>query len=330
MVLCLFALLVASSRSGLTLATVVLAFHNVPAADAAPKGKHKQFDMRKFAGLVPFCATDTSTVTQIATAAATTAIAAVGIHKSRPRSPLREGPSKTSASSSANVSTATFVDPSIARLRAEDERSAIEQAEAERLSRMRGPAIWKSSDIGKRRFSEESLTGLCETLQAASKKTGVSTAGIEADLFGVDTRGVLRDKAPKVYQRKRGNFVKAMAIGRNAAARDRAREDFTEDMYAKSSDAARRSKLATIETLANRSVPPIEINPVSPNGLLELAALFKAAGYRSGDTYLGILKTESIGRGHPWTEQHELANKRAVRSLTRGLGPTKKAEVFGV
>ena len=57
-------------------------------------------------------------------------------------------------------------------------------------------------------------------------------------------------------------------------------------------------------------------------------ALLKAGGYRSAGAYLGALKRRHIELEHPWTDRLALAEKDALRSCTRGLGPDRQCQAF--
>ena len=63
---------------------------------------------------------------------------------------------------------------------------------------------------------------------------------------------------------------------------------------------------------------------LTPDGIVAVAALFKAGGYRCYANYWSAVKSEHIEVGHLWTEQLELTGRWVTRSVLRGIGPARQ------
>jgi hypothetical protein len=102
--------------------------------------------------------------------------------------------------------------------------------------------------------------------------------------------------------------------------------DFNRDLYAKGSADVRKSRIATMETIA--ADVGVTLFPLQEESLVPVLAVLKAAGYRSVDQMLSALHTTHVERGFTTSEHLERFLQRAKASVTRNLGPTKRAGHF--
>jgi hypothetical protein len=68
--------------------------------------------------------------------------------------------------------------------------------------------------------------------------------------------------------------------------------------------------------------------PITSEALKAVAALFKARGYRSFENYLSRAKREHILFGFAWTQELDIIARDCVRSVTRGVGPSRQSAEF--
>ena len=150
-----------------------------------------------------------------------------------------------------------------------------------------------------------------------------SAAGGRAPDFGVDIKGVRRATAPTVKPRRTGCLQEALRIAGSKHLRRAARRRFREGVYARSSLRGRRAKLKTVRRILRELRIPFL--PISAAALSELASVLCASGYRSAPSYFGLWKKEHVLARHSWTEELSATYADCVRSVTRGLGPAKRA-----
>ena len=104
------------------------------------------------------------------------------------------------------------------------------------------------------------------------------------------------------------------------------------DQFATSSLAARNSQLRTWHSMhrmafCRESAPPPAF-PLTEDKIIRIAALFKAAGYKSFDNYMGRAKAEHIAlgpAGGDWTPSLDRSAKDAIRSVLRGVGKVRQS-----
>ena len=68
-----------------------------------------------------------------------------------------------------------------------------------------------------------------------------------------------------------------------------------------------------------RNLPPL---PVTVDLIDKVGALLKQARYRSAAQYYSVAKSEHRAHGHDWPASLDHAVAQAVRSITRGMGPS--------
>ena len=78
-----------------------------------------------------------------------------------------------------------------------------------------------------------------------------------------------------------------------------------------------------------RDPDPPAAFPLTEDKILRIAALFKAAGYKSFENYMGRAKNEHISMGPlaggEWTPSLDRAAKDATRSVLRGVGKVRQS-----
>ena len=140
---------------------------------------------------------------------------------------------------------------------------------------------------------------------------------------GVDTLRVRRKNAAVLHRYTKGSFIKAREMLRNPDAKARGLARLHEDIYAKTTRRTMRARLATLIKLSNSA--GVDLLPATVHSVHLLAAALKEGGYRSGGSYLGILAKEHMRANYVWSPDLTCAAAEARRSLSRGLGPEKRA-----
>lgn len=70
--------------------------------------------------------------------------------------------------------------------------------------------------------------------------------------------------------------------------------------------------------------------PLTVDKLARVAAAFKLCGYRSFANYLSKAKEQHIVLGGEWSDELQLEGRRAVRSVTRGIGPGQQRTLLDI
>ncbi|CAE7256557.1 unnamed protein product [Symbiodinium sp. CCMP2592] len=98
------------------------------------------------------------------------------------------------------------------------------------------------------------------------------------------------------------------------------------DYFAVTTTKPKSSRRRTVLRLASKVKKDGSVFPLQPRTLEVVAAHFKKAKYRSGASYLLELKLVHVERGHAWTHQLDRVMQLCKKSLSRRLGPRKKAK----
>ena len=170
---------------------------------------------------------------------------------------------------------------------------------------------------------------------AAASARARSPSGVPSAPVPSASRHALpsRQGAPPVAPTRRGS--KGLAIA-TASDPDRFRDAcvaYERDKDARGVQAARSSYLNTwselhaayFAALADSSGVAPDVFPLAPASVDGVATLLKAGRYRACEEYMAKAKDEHIALGWPWTDLLTRAQRRAVRSVTRGIGPAKQA-----
>ncbi|CAE7632238.1 DD3-3 [Symbiodinium sp. CCMP2592] len=128
-----------------------------------------------------------------------------------------------------------------------------------------------------------------------------------------------RSDALVVHPYQRGSRAAASAV-QGKSALEKADEAFQEDKFARSSRGPRESRWKLWCSLAEqRNLPPL---PITVDLIDKIGALFKQARYRSAAQYYSVAKSEHRAQGFEWSPSLDHAVAQAVRSITRGMGPS--------
>ena len=135
-----------------------------------------------------------------------------------------------------------------------------------------------------------------------------------------------RSDLPVVHPYARGSLQRIpLDGGKNSF--ENLDEAFLEDRYAASSKAPIESRWKTWQRLcASRSLDPL---PLTQEVIFKVGALLKEGKYRSSAQYFSVAKQRHREAEYPWTDALDLAVQQAVRSISRGLGPSRpKKDLF--
>ena len=130
----------------------------------------------------------------------------------------------------------------------------------------------------------------------------------------------------KVYAR--GSKRDVRAFESSEASIKGAIKVYEKDKFAASSKSTRSSHLKwwSVRCKVRRWAP----YPLTVPKLQYAAALLKNAHYRSAGQYLSAFKRQHIKSGHQWDDALHLEFRDALRSCSRGLGPSKQSGYFDV
>eukprot|EP00435_Cladocopium_sp_Y103_P041955 s490_g11.t1 len=107
--------------------------------------------------------------------------------------------------------------------------------------------------------------------------------------------------------------------------------DLQRDYTAMSSKGPNASLLKTWELMHRRMHQGrCDYYPLTSDKISRVAAAFKMCGYRSFANYLSKAKEVHIQYGGDWSSDLQLESRRAVRSVTRGIGPVQQRMPFGI
>ena len=139
--------------------------------------------------------------------------------------------------------------------------------------------------------------------------------------------GQRRKDEPIIRRTKRGKIGLAIEAAASEEGLKRADDELDRDNYAQSALGPRDSLLATwtkLHHLRFRGSAPVL--PLTADKIRKVAALFKKAGYRSFANYVSRVRTLHVEdpEGYPVSIQLEHAIKKAIRSATRGIGPSRQ------
>ena len=156
----------------------------------------------------------------------------------------------------------------------------------------------------------------------AQSRTPLAAKAPQSDV-GVDRLGIRRSLAPVMHPYTRGSSAKAIAAMLSTTARDRARRTLREGIYAKTTWKTRYARRATLGKIAYRG--GFSLVPVTSRMLELVASALKAGGYRSGAAYLGQLRQMHETAGYTWSPDLGIQLRGYIRSLERGMGPSRSA-----
>ena len=137
---------------------------------------------------------------------------------------------------------------------------------------------------------------------------------------------------PAIKNARRGSVDKALTAGLTVGIQSLI-ADLQGDREASSGRGVRASHLATWTKFHHRALGsnPDDLGstpvlPLTPAGVIPVAALFKAGDYRSYANYLASLKSFHLDFEHPWTEHLEHVGRWTTRSVLRGIGPARQSQ----
>jgi hypothetical protein len=142
---------------------------------------------------------------------------------------------------------------------------------------------------------------------------------------GVDSVGVKRKLAPEVKPYRRGNLKEAaLAVSRHRLAASQAA--LREDVYAKTTVGPRQSRMVAIKHILEAG--GFHGEELAEGALWTLAAGLKQGHYRTAKAYLLLAKQMHVRAKHPWSDVLQDVLQQCVRSVERGLGPSRSAADF--
>ena len=104
---------------------------------------------------------------------------------------------------------------------------------------------------------------------------------------------------------------------------DAARLEFMALRYANGTLDTKDSSFKTwCEIAAARGLEPL---PVTTDKLVEISAVLRASGYRSGLAYILEAKQRHLRHGFAWREHLDVVIKDCNRAFLRAIGPARKA-----
>ena len=132
-----------------------------------------------------------------------------------------------------------------------------------------------------------------------------------------------------MYGSIRGSRAAALAVVDDPGGLELARSRFYGDIEGSSSTGG--SLLNTWVVFHNKWFKGhLEAFPITVESIEALGILLKAGGYRSAANYFSRAKDQHVAMGYRWDEFLERGARRAVRSITRGMGPARQSAALEV
>ena len=123
-----------------------------------------------------------------------------------------------------------------------------------------------------------------------------------------------------------GGSLKRALDAAQANQADRSLKAFREDVWARSNSHPHNSRVKTWEAIARAWLLPAW--PLTPELVERVGASLKAGGYKSAKLYFSAARREHVVRHGEIPIEVELSMKDAIRSIERGLGPSKLKDSF--
>ena len=169
--------------------------------------------------------------------------------------------------------------------------------------------------------------------KSSASSSAVETCVIPLGDSSAEDAGIIvsgRADAPVLKKAKKASIDLAIAAAATTESRIAALDDFEFDKVANSARAARISIWNTwIRMHRAWFGEAVPVLPLTVCKIKAVAALFKAGNYTAFANYASRAKAEHIEQFHvhavPWSEELTCEIKGALRSVTRGRGPSKQS-----
>ena len=177
--------------------------------------------------------------------------------------------------------------------------------------------------VGTVTINNKSATVVPPTIEQSAEANPSDSVAQRSDIL-------CRSDAPVLKKAKKASLELAIAAATTAESRTAALEDFEFDKVANSARAARASIWHTWVRMHQAWFgDTVSVLPLTVSKIKAVAALFKAGNYTSFANYASRAKAEHVDQFHvhavPWTEELTVEIKGALRSITRGRGPSKQS-----
>ena len=128
-----------------------------------------------------------------------------------------------------------------------------------------------------------------------------------------------RDKAPPVYNKRRGSRAVGMQVASDAQLRAEAMEEFQRDKRSMgdTSDSNIRTWCFYHDAWWNYLGDDVPVWPLTPAKIDAVGAIMKKSSYRSCYNYSNAAKDEHIAQGHEWTPVLERSMRLFNASTSR-------------
>ena len=123
-----------------------------------------------------------------------------------------------------------------------------------------------------------------------------------------------------------GGSIKRALDAAQASQSERTLKVFREDIWARSNSHPHNSRVRTWEAIARAWY--MQPWPLTPELIERVGASMKAGGYKSAKLYFSAARREHVVRHGDVPIEVELGIKDAIRSIERGLGPSKLKDSF--
>ena len=167
----------------------------------------------------------------------------------------------------------------------------------------------------------------------SGRSEGELGSGNPSDRFVVPRgpQGVMRARnridQPVVRVSGHADPSAAMESASNKVNKIKAIDALNTAMYAASSQAPQQALLRTWERFHlawfGSSIP---VYPITIGSLKAVSAMFKCGQYTSFRNYVYAAKSNHMRLGFPWHQQLDRCTKDCLRSVLRGLGPSKRSD----
>ena len=158
-------------------------------------------------------------------------------------------------------------------------------------------------------------------LPGKSESPAVAASGSQAPI--AKAQGILTS---------RGSWSAVAAAASSPESMRAAVDKLLKDVHSSSSIASRNSLLKTwfkFHDIAHKGVE-VPAFPLFEDGILRIAALFKAGGYKSFDNYMDRAKSHHISLGAEWSLALDRTSKDARRSVSRNVGRCRQSRPLDI
>eukprot|EP00971_Amphidinium_carterae_P347154 6489007-Amphidinium_carterae.1 len=186
---------------------------------------------------------------------------------------------------------------------------------------------WTSRSVRLQALPTVNLRRSAGATSCAAIPTGMKADRAHASKHPDQTNLIERPDIPVVRHAIRGSKKRGLEIAASPHLMSDAKSAYEADKHARTAAGPRQGYWKTwcdfhVQCFGE-ALPPL---PLTPEKICTIASVFKAAKYRAYENYLSRAREA----GHEWSDRVRLEAIASIRSVTRGIGPSKQSMPFPV